>query len=305
MAGAALEGVAYGRQGEPDPRLLDPLRRCAPVQWEVIAGIHPVLEALRAGREVKRLLVAKGREDARVDEVMALAKERGVGVERAPKSRLDDLYQGNHQGVMALLVPQGYATLEDALALAKQRGQDPFLIALDGVEDPHNLGAVVRTAEAAGAHGLIIPERGSASLTPVVHKASAGATQRLPVIMVPNLGEALRTLKRDGLWIGGAVEDAPAAHYDTKLTGPLVLCLGAEGEGLRRLTRDLCDFVVKVPMQGSIGSLNVSAAAAVLCFERVRQAKQGRGAKGEAPKKGEGKEKKERPAPTGAAGQGR
>lgn len=262
------------------------------MQWDVIAGIHPVVEALRAGRELKRILVAKGRDDDRVAEVLALARERGVGIERAPKSRLDELYAGNHQGVLGLAVPQGYATLEDALALAKRRGEDPFLIALDHVEDPHNLGAVLRTAEAAGAHGVIIPERGSASLTPVVHKASAGASQRVAVIMVTNLGEGLRQLKREGLWVGGAAEDGTSAHYDTKLTGPLVLVLGAEGEGLRRLTKDLCDFVVRIPLHGEIASLNVSAACAVLCFERTRQKAQ--------PKGKEKKEPRERPA--GAAG---
>lgn len=254
------------------------------MQWDVIAGIHPVLEALRAGRELKRVLVAKGREDDRVAEVMELARERGVGIERAPKARLDELYPGAHQGVVGLAVPQGYATAADALALARSRREDPFLIALDQVEDPGNLGAVLRTAEAAGAHGVVIPERGSASVTPVVHKVSAGASQRVPVILASNLANALRELKREGLWIGGAAEDGEKAHFDTKLTGPLVLCLGAEGEGLRRLTRDLCDFTVRIPMHGAIGSLNVSAAAAVLCFERLRQAAQPK-AKERAPEK--------------------
>lgn len=261
----------------------------------MVAGIHPALEALRAGRDVKRLLVAKGREDARVDEVMALARERGVGVERSPKARLDELFPGAHQGVIALLVPQGYSTLADALALAKRRGEEPFIIALDQVEDPHNLGAVLRTAEAAGAHGVIIPERGSASLSPVVHKVSAGASQRVPVLMVPNLANALRELKREGLWIGGASETGTEAHHDAKLTGPLVLCLGAEGAGMRRLTLDLCDFVVRIPLHGEISSLNVSAAAAVLCFERARQRAQAKPKekreRGERVEKGEKKEK--------------
>jgi 23S rRNA (guanosine2251-2'-O)-methyltransferase len=241
------------------------------VQWEVVAGIHPVLEALRAGRDVHRVLLAKGRDDERTGEVVSAAKERGVGIERAPRSRLDELYAGTHQGVIALLVPRGYASLDDALALAERRGEPAFLLALDGVEDPHNLGAVLRTAEAAGAHGVLIPERGSASLTPAVHKASAGASQRLPLIMVPNLANALRELKRRGVWIGGADQQAEKAHHDTKLTGPLVLVLGGEQEGLRRLTKDLCDFTVRIPMHGEIASLNVSAAAAVLCFERARQ----------------------------------
>lgn len=246
------------------------------MQWDVVPGIHPVLEALRAGRDVKRLLVAKGREDPRVEEVLALARERGIGVERAPKARLDELFPGAHQGVMALLVPRGYAALEDALALAKQRNEEPFVLALDQVEDPHNLGAVLRTAEAAGAHGVLVPERGSATLTPVVHKASAGASQRVPLVLASNLANALRELKRQGLWVGGATQDAAQAYHEAKLTGPLVLCLGAEGEGLRRLTLDLCDFTVRIPMHGSIASLNVSAACAVLCFERARQRARGR-----------------------------
>jgi 23S rRNA (guanosine2251-2'-O)-methyltransferase len=249
------------------------------VQWDVIAGIHPVLEALRAGKEVKRLLVAKGRDDPRVQEVMDLAAHRGVGIERAPKAKLDELFAGNHQGVVALSVPQGYASLQDALALAKSRGEEPFLLALDQVEDPQNLGAVLRTAEAAGCHGVVIPERGSASLTPAVHRASAGASQRVPVVLASNLANALRELKREGLWIGGAAMEGGEPFYATKLTGPLCIVLGSEGDGLRRLTQELCDFTVRIPMHGAIGSLNVSAACAVLCFERARQRAQGKEAR--------------------------
>ncbi|MCA1813991.1 MAG: 23S rRNA (guanosine(2251)-2'-O)-methyltransferase RlmB [Halobacteriales archaeon] len=241
------------------------------MQWDVVAGIHPVLEALRAGREVHRVLLAKGREDDRVREVLAAARARGVGIERRPKAQLDELYGGQHQGVIALVKPQGYSTLEDALGFARQRGHDPFLLALDHVEDPHNLGAVLRTGEAAGCHGVIIPERGSAALTASVHKASAGASQRVPVVLVTNLANALRELKRQGVWVGGAAQQEGKAPWDTKLTGPLCLVLGSEGEGLGRLTQELCDFTVRIPMTGEIASLNVSAAAAVLCFERVRQ----------------------------------
>jgi 23S rRNA (guanosine2251-2'-O)-methyltransferase len=255
------------------------------VQWDVIAGLHPVLEALRSGREVHRVLLAKGRDDPRVAEVQALARERGVGVERQPRAKLDGLYRGVHQGVLALVVPQGYASLDDALALARQRGEEPFLIALDQVEDPHNLGAVLRTGEAAGCHAVLIPERGSATLTPAVHKASAGASQRVLLVLVPNLANALRELRRQGLWVGGATQGEGTAHFETKLTGPLVLVLGSEGEGLRRLTRDLCDFAVRIPMHGSIASLNVSTACAVLCFERLRQKAQPRVEKPPPPRK--------------------
>lgn len=220
---------------------------------------------------MRRVLVAKGRGDARVAEVLALARERGVGVEHAGRSRLDELFAGSHQGVVALLVPAGYARAEDALRLATERGEEPFLLALDQVTDPQNLGAVLRTAEAAGAHGVLVHERGSAALTPAVHKASAGASMRVPVLLAPNLANALRDLQREGLWLVGAVPEGAQAHYEAKLTGPLCLCLGSEGEGLRRLTRDLCDALVRIPMRGKLASLNVAAAAAVLCFERVRQ----------------------------------
>jgi 23S rRNA (guanosine2251-2'-O)-methyltransferase len=246
------------------------------VQWDVVAGVHPVLEALRAGRDVHRVLLAKGREDERVREVLAAARERGVGVERRPKAQLDELFGGPHQGCIALVKPQGYASLEDALGLARQRGEEPFLLALDHVEDPHNLGAVLRTGEAAGCHGVVVPERGSATLTPAVHKASAGASQRVPVVLVTNLGNALRELKRQGVWVGGAAMDEGKAPWETKLTGPLCLVLGSEGQGLGRLTRDLCDFTVRIPMRGAIASLNVSAACAVLSFERARQQAQGK-----------------------------
>jgi 23S rRNA (guanosine2251-2'-O)-methyltransferase len=233
-------------------------------------GIHPVLEAIRARpRSITRLLVAEGRHDGRVEALLAEARGAGVSVQRQPRRALDRLAEGGvHQGVVALVAGASYA---DADEIVGRAGHPPLLVVLDGVEDPRNLGAVARSAAAAGADGLIIPARGAAGLTPTAVKASAGAVERLPIAQVGNIVEFLKRLKKSGLWVVGLDPGAPVGWSDFDMTLPLALVLGGEGKGLRRLARDTCDAVVSIPMRGGAGSLNLSVAAGVVLFEAVRQ----------------------------------
>ncbi|HLE96340.1 MAG TPA: 23S rRNA (guanosine(2251)-2'-O)-methyltransferase RlmB [Candidatus Thermoplasmatota archaeon] len=246
---------------------------------EVVAGRNPVLEALRAGRRVHRLAVGRGvREDGAVAEILRLAAERSVPLSRVLPADLDRLADGaTHQGVVALVDGRPSLSLEDVLARARSRGEDPFLIVLDRVEDPHNLGAVLRVADGAGAHAVVVPERGSAKLTTTVHKTSAGASEWVPVVVAPSTMVAVDHLKRAGVWVGGAEADATKDYWDERLTGPLAIVLGSEGAGISAPVRKHLDFVVRIPMAGKVSSLNVSVASALLAYERARQRTKGPG----------------------------
>ena len=233
---------------------------------EIIVGLNPVLEAIAAGRPVRRVLVS--RESDR-DRIADLARRRRIPVEFVTKRRLDEIYGGPHQGILAIAAPRAYARLSDVLEGARGRGEDPFLVLLDGVEDPHNLGAVARTALAAGAHGIVVPEREAAGISPGAHKASAGALARIPVVLAVNLATAIRELKRENVWIG--VAEASGKPWDeVSFTGPLALVLGGEARGVRKLPASLADFSVALPMRAG-ESLNVSVAAGILFYERMRQ----------------------------------
>ncbi|MBI4392302.1 MAG: 23S rRNA (guanosine(2251)-2'-O)-methyltransferase RlmB [Euryarchaeota archaeon] len=236
---------------------------------EIVAGVNPVKEALKSGRSIRRILLA--RETRGSEEILGLAAERGIDVIPASRRKLDEEFGGVHQGVLAYCEPRGTVSIEDILARAKQRGEDPLIVVLDGVEDPHNLGAVIRSAEGAGAHGVIIPERGAAGLTPTVVKSSAGATEYVLVSTTSSVPTALRQLKRHEVWIAGVAVHGKRPYFEERLTGPLALVLGSEGSGMGRLSEELCDLTVYIPMSGHVGSLNVSNAAAVLLYERVRQ----------------------------------
>jgi 23S rRNA (guanosine2251-2'-O)-methyltransferase len=242
------------------------------VDEDILAGVHAVEEALRAGRRLKRLLLGRRAGDAKAVELEAHARRLGVPVEWVGPRELDRFFPGKHQGIIGILPEPEYSDLSVAFAAAEAKKEPLLLMALDQIEDPQNLGAIIRTCEVAGVHGVIIPERGSAGLTTAVHKASAGASLRVPVVRVTNLAQTLRQLKRKDVWIAGADGAAKKSLFETDLKGPLCLVMGNEGEGLRRLTAELCDFMVKIPMRGEIGSLNVSVAAAILLFERLRQA---------------------------------
>lgn len=239
---------------------------------DVVVGRNPVVEALKAGR-VHRLLVS---ETASPDRVMKLLLERardaGVVPETVPVREIERYAQGTtHQGVLALCEPRTYWTLDEVLELARGRNEDPFLILLDGVEDPHNLGAVLRVADGAGAHGVVVPARRAAGLSPTVFKSSAGAAEHVPVAQVSNLTDAVLHLKRANVWVGVAEADLGKPYYEEKLVGPLALVLGSEGSGVSRPVAKHADFALHIPLRGGVSSLNVSVACAVLAFERVRQ----------------------------------
>lgn len=240
---------------------------------EKLTGIHPVHEALAAGRPLERIVIARGRRDRRVEEIVQLARRRGVAVRFEERGQLDRLAGAKeHQGVVAVAAARSSASLEDVLAHAsadsKQKG---LLVLLDGVEDPHNVGAIIRTALTAGAHGVILPERRAAGLTDTVARASAGALAHLPVAKVTNLAQAMEALKAAGYWLIGLDERAERNYTQADYTSPVGIVLGGEGKGLHDLVRKRCDFVVSLPTTGPVRSLNVSVAAGIVLFEAVRQ----------------------------------
>ncbi|MGC4097556.1 MAG: 23S rRNA (guanosine(2251)-2'-O)-methyltransferase RlmB [Nitrospira sp.] len=238
---------------------------------ETLYGLHAVREALKAGsRPLQRLLVL--RTDKQFADLVQLARSRRIPIHVQPLTSLDRLVpNGRHQGVVAITSAKAYQTEEAILARAAQRHEAPLVVILDGVEDPHNLGAVLRTAEGAGAHGVLIPERRAAGLTPVVAKASAGAIDHIPVSRVTNISRSVESLKAAGLWIYGVTPSAEKSFADVDLRGPIGLVLGGEGTGIRPGVLHHCDECVRIPLRGQVQSLNVSAAAAIILFEAVRQ----------------------------------
>lgn len=237
----------------------------------VIEGRNAVLEALRAGRPVDRLYVQDGCKDGPVQTIIREARKHDTLIQFVARERLNQMSQtGHHQGVIAQAAAWEYAQVEDMLELARQKGEDPFLLLLDNVEDPHNLGAIIRTANLAGAHGVIIPKRRAVGLTATVARTSAGALSYTPVARVTNLVKTMQDLKEKGLWFVCADMDGEVM-YGLNLTGPIGLVIGNEGEGVGRLVKENCDFTASIPMRGDIDSLNASVAAGVLSYEIVRQ----------------------------------
>ncbi len=246
-------------------------RREAPRETpeNLIVGRNAVREALRAGRDMEKLLVSRGEATGSLREILALAREKGVVVQEVDRRRLDEMAE-NHQGVAALASMYAYSTLEEILALARERGEPPFLVVLDGITDPHNLGAIVRTAECMGAHGVILPERRAVGLTPAAMKAAAGALEWIKVARVTNLTRALETLKAQNVWTYATDMDGED-YRRVNFSGGCALVIGAEGQGVSRLVRETCDQVVSIPMKGHIDSLNASVAAGVILAEIARQ----------------------------------
>ncbi len=237
----------------------------------LIIGRNAVSEALRSGRNIDTLLVVRGERNGSVGRIIAECKEKGVVIKEVDKKKLDFMCgQGNHQGVAAYAAVHEYSSVEDIFALAEERGEAPFIILCDELEDPHNLGAIIRTAETAGAHGVIIPKRRNASLTWAVGKASAGAVEYVPVARVGNLASTIDDLKKRGLWVYTADMDGQN-WCETDFSGPVALVVGSEGNGVSRLIREKSDFVVSLPMKGKITSLNASVAAGILMYEVSRQ----------------------------------
>ena len=239
---------------------------------DMIEGRNAVTEALRSGRTVNKVYLADGDTDRALGRLAAMAKEAGAVVVRIDRRKLNEMSQtGAHQGIIASVAVHDYATIDDILAAAEAKGEAPLIVLCDELSDPHNLGAILRTAECAGAHGVIIPKRRSVGLTAVVGKASAGALEYMPVARVSNLTAAIRELKQRGVWIFGTAADGAVPLYSADLKGPAAIVIGNEGVGMSRIVADNCDFKVSIPMKGRISSLNASAAAAILLYEAVRQ----------------------------------
>ncbi len=241
------------------------------MDFQYVVGRNPVLEILKTDKEIEKLYILKGELQGSINKIVGIAKDRNIVIQQVDKNKLDSLSEGNaHQGVVALVTSYRYVNIEDILNRAKERNQPPFIVVLDGLEDPHNLGSIIRTAECAGVHGVIIPKRRSAQVNQTVYKSSAGAVEHMLVAKVNNIVNAIEELKNNGLWIYGA--DMDGNNYNkTSLEGSVALVIGSEGKGLSRLVKEKCDVLVKIPMLGKISSLNASNAASILIYEVVRQ----------------------------------
>ena len=238
----------------------------------IIEGKNAVTEAIRAGRALDKVFLVRGSSDKALAFIASSAKAAGAVVTECDRRKLDAMSQtGSHQGVIAVAAAREYCTLEDILARADQMRQAPFVVVCDGIEDPRNLGAIIRCAECAGAHGIVIPKHRSAGVTAAADKTSAGAAEHMLIARVPNLTAALETMKKHGLWIYGAEAGGESPLWKTDMKGPICLVIGSEGAGMSRLVREACDFVMSIPLMGRVNSLNASAAAAVLLYEIVRQ----------------------------------
>lgn len=242
------------------------------IKNDIIEGRNAVIEALRVGRSIDKIFIAKGETDKTLGHIASKAREAGIVVVDADRRKLDNMsVTHSHQGVIALVGVNEYCSVEDILAVAEKKGEAPFVIVCDEVSDPRNLGAIIRSAECAGAHGVIIPKRRSAGLTAIVGKASAGAAEHMAIARVPNIPAVLKELKDKGLWVYGAAAGGSNGLWDTDFTGATALVIGSEGDGIGRLVRENCDFIVNIPMVGKINSLNASAAASVIMYEVLRQ----------------------------------
>ncbi len=242
------------------------------IRNEIIEGRNAVIEALRAGRAIDKIFIAKGDVDKTLGHIASNARDKGIVVVEADRRKLDFMSLTKaHQGVVAVVGVRDYVNIEDIFAIAEERGEEPFIIVCDEISDPHNLGAIIRSAECSGAHGVIIPKRRSAGLTAIVDKSSAGAAEHMAIARVPNIPAALKELKERGVWVYGTAADGANGLWTTDFKGSMALVIGSEGEGMGRLVKETCDFVVSLPMKGKVSSLNASAAAAIVMYEVLRQ----------------------------------
>ena len=238
----------------------------------VIEGRNAVIEALRAGVTIDKIYILKGETDKTLGHIASKARAAGIVVVDADRRKLDNMSRTHaHQGVIALAAVREYVSVESILQAAEEKGEKPLLVICDEISDHHNLGAIIRTAECAGAHGVVIPKRRSAGLTAVVAKTSAGAVAHVPVARVPNIPSLLKDLKKQGVWVFGTAANGTTNLYEADLKGAAAIVIGSEGEGMTRLAEENCDFLVSIPMRGKLNSLNASAAAAILLYEAVRQ----------------------------------
>ena len=237
-----------------------------------VEGRNSVFEAIRSGRPLNKLFVLKDSNDIMTSRIIAMAREKDIPIQYFERAKLDAISQTRtHQGVILEVAAKEYVEVEDILKIAEEKGEKPFLLVLDGITDTNNLGSIIRSAECAGVHGIILPKRRSATLNATVAKVAAGALEYMPVARVSNLVQSLRNLKNQGIWIIGADMDGQGDYHNTDLTGPSALVIGSEGEGLSRLVKEECDLMVKIPMKGKISSLNAGVAAALVMFEILRQ----------------------------------
>ena len=237
----------------------------------LIEGRNPVLEALKSGREIDKLFIQSGQLEGSIRQIIALAREKNILIKEVDKAKLDKMSQTkSHQGVIASAALYKYYEVDDILEIAKQKEEDPFIVILDEITDPQNLGSILRSCDAAGVHGVIIPKRRAASLTPIIGKISAGAVEYVPVAKVTNINQTINYLKEKGIWVAGADADGET-YYEKDLTGPIALVVGSEGKGLGRLVKENCDFIVGIPMSGKISSLNAAVSCAVIAFEIKKQ----------------------------------
>lgn len=239
---------------------------------DIVEGRNAVLELLNSDRDINKIFVQAGEKHGSINKIIAIAKENRVVVTEVEKSKLDFMSKtNNHQGVIAVVPPFNYCEVEDILDLAKQRNEDAFVLILDGIEDPHNLGSIIRTAETAGVHGIIIPKRRSVTVNSTVSKVSAGAVEYMKIARVNNINETIRKLKEHGLWIIGTDMNTNTYYYNQDLKGDIAIVIGSEGFGISRLVKENCDMLVKIPMKGKITSLNASVSAGIIIYEAVKQ----------------------------------
>ena len=237
-----------------------------------IEGRNSVLELLESEKDINKIFITKGERHGSINKIIAIAKERGIILVEKDKRQMDEISQNkNYQGVIAIVPPYEYCEIEDILEVAKERKEEPFVLILDGIEDPHNLGSIIRTAETAGVHGVIIPKRRAASVNSTVNKASAGAVQHMKIARVTNISDSIQKLKDEGLWICGTDINTDKFYYNQDLTGALGIVIGNEGSGISDKVRKNCDFLVKIPMKGKFESLNASVSAGIVIYESVKQ----------------------------------
>lgn len=263
-----------------DVRRQEPRKVSTPVEQEVkeqqirediIEGRNAVIEALKSDRTIENIMVAKGDTEGSISVILALAKEKNIVVKEVDRKKLDGLSETRaHQGVVAFITPYKYFELEDIINYAKEKGESPFVIILDEIEDPHNFGSIIRTAEVCGAHGILIPKRRNVGVTPTVYKSSAGAVEHMKIAKITNVNAAIGTLKEYGIWVYGADMDGDEYSFQANFSGAVALVIGSEGRGISKLTKDKCDKLVKIPMAGKINSLNASVAGGIMMYEVLK-----------------------------------
>ena len=253
-----------------DDRRTEDRREEDKVYEDVIAGRNAVMELLKSSKDINKIFVEKGERHGSINEIIARAKEARVVIVEVEKAKLNMMAE-NHQGVVAVVPPFNYCEIEDILDYANEKGEDPFILILDGIEDPHNLGSIIRTAETAGVHGLIIPKRRTVSVNATVAKTSAGATAYVKVARVNNINDSIRKLKDAGLWVIGTDGEANTEYYNQDLKGPIAIIIGSEGFGMSKLVKENADILIKIPMKGQINSLNASVSAGIVMYEVVKQ----------------------------------